>query len=482
MKLERTTTGLIIRQPSDEIKRKCLRYFSLSNPLREYFIYSGNDPDKKSIFGKEKDVIYITSGFLYVKDEAIRRLPKPHSLPLPTPKKVSIEMNRQPRSKLQEDCIKKLTTSNSDKITVELKPGVGKTFIAIYSIAKLGLKPLIIAPTALLKNQWIENFTDLGFDKNDIATNIYDSPKKTFCVVTISAIENELRKDWDGLMKVIDKASFGIKVIDEAHLHLKGVLKFDAICNIKHNWYLSATLGRSDISEDNVLNRALLDADRFVGNNNYEEYQHEYVRIYFQDIYYHPSNKLCNQYFKYGSKGLVIATYYQMLMNYQNGRPFINNIINMTKLSKRICDYGKVLVLVPLLKTISVVKGEMDRDPFFRKFSISTVDGSMSQAEKRKALEKDIILSTTLSMGTGVDVPDLAVVINFDQKKSLIIGEQIFGRLRRRKDDRDCYYIDIADHVKQAKSIWHWASHRRIMMPYYPGAYRDIRRLPGIKC
>ncbi|MBR1987418.1 MAG: DEAD/DEAH box helicase family protein [Clostridia bacterium] len=358
----------------------------------------------------------------------------------------------------------------------------GKTFIAIYSIAKLGLKPLIIAPTALLKNQWIENFTDLGFDKDDIATNIYDAPKKTFCVVTISAIENELRKDWDGLMKVIDQASFGIKVIDEAHLHLKGVLKFDAICNIKHNWYLSATLGRSDISEDNVLNRALLDADRFVGNNNYEEYQHEYVKIYFQDIYYHPSNKLCNQCFKYGSKGLVISTYYNMLMNYQNGMPFINNIINMTKTSKRICDYGKVLVLVPLLRTIKIVKERMDRDPYFSKFSISTVDGSMSQAEKRRALEQDIILSTTLSMGTGVDVPDLAVVINFDQKKSLIIGEQIFGRLRRRKDDRDCYYIDIADHVKQAKSIWHWATHRRIMMPYYPGSYKDIKRLPNIRC
>ena len=153
MKLERTTTGLIIRQPSDEIKRKCLRYFSLSNPLREYFIYSGNDPDKKSIFGKEKDVIYITSGFLYIKDEVIRRLPKPHSLPLPTPKKVSIKMNRQPRSNLQEDCIEKLTTSNSDKITVELKPGVELIPAPAYGDVRVKYTPL---------NCWDENSNAYG--------------------------------------------------------------------------------------------------------------------------------------------------------------------------------------------------------------------------------------------------------------------------------------------------------------------------------
>lgn len=124
MKLERTSTGLIIRQPTDDIKRKCLQYFSLSNPIREYFIYSGNDSDNKSIFGKEKDVIYITSGFLKINDPVISKLSKPSMITPMTPKKVEITMNRQPRSKLQEDCIEKMITSDSNKITVELKPGV----------------------------------------------------------------------------------------------------------------------------------------------------------------------------------------------------------------------------------------------------------------------------------------------------------------------------------------------------------------------
>ena len=291
--VEKTTTGVIIRKPTTDIKKAVLKYFSLLKPTREYFIYSGNDPNGKALFGDEKDVIYITSGFLKIKDPVIQSMPRGVVKQPPMPAKIELNVERTPRSQLQRDCIEKLTTSPSAKITVECRPGVGKTFIAMYSIAKLGYKALIIAPTTLLKKQWTEEFIEAGIDEKDIARNIHDAPAKKICVVTISAIENELRDNWYGLLNILKESNFGIKIIDEAHLHLKGVLKFDAICNIKHNWYLSATLGRSDEAEDSILNRALLDADRFVGNKEYEEYQREYVNVYFQDIWYNPSQKLC---------------------------------------------------------------------------------------------------------------------------------------------------------------------------------------------
>lgn len=483
MRLERTTTGLIIHQPSDDVKRVILRYFSLVNPVREYFIYSGNDRSKKPIFGKEHDVVYITSGFLEITDEVIRRLPKPTVINYPTPKKVEIKMNREPRSRLQEDCIAKMISpeGGKHKLTIELKPGTGKTFIALYAMSKLGLKPLIVAPTTLLKNQWIDNLVDLGIDKGDIATRIYDAPNRTFCVVTISAIENELSKDWEGLMNVIKESSFGIKVTDESHLHLKGLLKLDAICNIKHNWYLSATLGRSDELEDKILNRALADADRFVGNGNYEEYQHEYVNIYLQDIQYNPSNKLCQEHFKYGSKGLIRSTYYNMLMNYYDGKPFIKNLITLMKRAKGLTTYdGKILLLVPLITIIERVIEEMKKDPWFSKYSFSGVDGSMPLPARQQAMESDFILSTSMSMGTGVDVSNLAAVVNFDQYSSPIITEQIVGRLRDR--GKETWYIDVCDHVKQAKSFESWGRKRRSLLPYFPGVKPDMKIFPKINC
>lgn len=483
MKLERTTTGLIIHEPSNDIKRKILQYFSLVNPLREYFIYSGNDKTKKPLFGREHDVVYISSGFLNINDSIVRSLPRPSIIQPITPTRIEITMNRQPRSKLQEDCIKMMTDTNktSYKTTIELKPGVGKTFIATYAISLLKLKPLIVAPTSLLKNQWVENFEDVGIDRSDIATNIYDSPNKKLTVVTISSIENALRDDWEGLMDVINKSGFGIKVVDEAHLHLKGILKFDAICNIRHNWYLSATLGRSDVMEDNILNRALSDAERFIGNAEYEEYQHQYINVYFQDVYYYPSTKLCSEHFRYGSKGLIKASYYNMLMAYYNGEPLIRNIINITKRARSLIDYGKMVLVIPLLSMIDRVVEAMKQDPYFRKFKFGSIDGSMSLQARSEVMEGDIILSTIQSIGTGVDIPGLSILINFDAFKSAITSEQCVGRLRRRKDDKDCYYIDVCDHVKQAKTITRWVMTRQSLLGYFPGVRPEMKKFPDIK-
>lgn len=483
MKLERTTTGLIIHNPDDITKRKILQYFSLVNPVREFFIYSGNDTSKKPIFGKEHDVVYITSGFLNINDQYIQRLPHPSVIQPITPAKIELQMNRQPRSQLQEDCIAMMTNPNrqKNKLTIELKPGTGKTFIATYAISKIKLKPLIVAPTTLLKNQWCDEFVDVGIPRHDIATNIYDAPNKKVCVVTISSIENALREDWEGLMDVVRKSAFGIKVVDEAHLHLKGNLKFDAICNIPYNWYLSATLGRSDYQEDSILNRALSDADRFVGNPKYEEYQKKYVNVFFQDIYYYPSTKLCMEHFRYGSKGLIKATYYRMLMEYKQGIPFLSNLIYMMKVAKKATTYdGKILLLVPLISIIERVIELMKKDPFFSNYSFSGIDGSMPLSVRRQAMESDFILSTSLSMGTGVDVKNLAAVINFDQYSSPIIGEQIFGRLRDR--GKETWYFDITDHVRQARMFESWGRKRHMLIPYYPGAHDEIKQLPDIKC
>lgn len=127
MRFEKTTTGLIIREPSDLCKRKVLQYFSLSKPIREFFIYSGNDVDNKPLFGNDKDVIYITSGFLGIKDNEIQNMKNSTKSETITPKlskRIELVMTRSPRSKLQEDCIKTLTTSTSSKITIEVKPGV----------------------------------------------------------------------------------------------------------------------------------------------------------------------------------------------------------------------------------------------------------------------------------------------------------------------------------------------------------------------
>ena len=168
-------------------------------------------------------------------------------------------------------------------------------------------------------------------------------------------------------------------------------------------------------------------------------------------------------------------------MQYKNGIPFITNIITLIKRLDGIKTYkGKTLVLLPLLETIDVVKQYIGNDPYFRNISYSGVDGAMSLTARKDAMECDLILATSMSMGTGVDVQNLAVVINFDQYSSPIINEQIVGRLRDR--GKETWYVDICDHVKQARSIENWGRKRRNMIPYFPGVKPDIKLFPKIIC
>lgn len=482
MKIEKTTTGIIIHEPTDEMKRKILRYFSLNNPLREFFVYSGSDPDRKPLFGKEHDVIYVTSGILGIRDEALQKMLRGYKTIDPiTPKTIDFEINMKPRSRFQEECIERMITTTNPKLTIEAKGGTGKTFMASYAIKQLGIKPLIIAPTANLKNQWVENFESFGINRNDIATNIHDGKNKKMTIVTIAAIGNEIRKDWKALMQSIDDARYGIKVIDEAHLALKAIMRFDAICNIKRNWYLSATLGRSSLDEDDILNRMYLDAERFIGDARYEEYQKQYINIYLQDIHYHPSRKLCSQYLRFGTKGLIKASYYNMLMHYGNGIPFLKNVIYMAKIARKTETYdGRILILLPMLNIIDTIADMMRRDPFFAGKKIGVINGKMPMRERRDSMECDYILSTSASAGTGVDFKNLGCVVNFDQAASLIITEQIVVRLRDR--GKECWYFDIRDCVKYAKSFEHWGRNRRMILSYIPGVNPDLKKLPDIRC
>lgn len=138
MKVEKTATGAIIHQPSLEIKRKALQYFSLPDPQREYFIYSGTDINKRPIFGREHDVLYITSGFLQIKDPALEQLRLSMTrVSARDGASIDITMNRQPRSRLQVDCIQRMVETTHSKMTIEVKPGVGPAPVSSNRYVKL---------------------------------------------------------------------------------------------------------------------------------------------------------------------------------------------------------------------------------------------------------------------------------------------------------------------------------------------------------
>lgn len=124
MKIEKTSTAVIFHEPDMDVKEKVLRYFALDDPVREYFVYSGQDPNKRKSIFRGNDILYVPSGFLKINDPVIKKLHMIRNVAPKPPKVVDITVNKEPRSDLQRDCIALLTSSKQPKITVELKPGV----------------------------------------------------------------------------------------------------------------------------------------------------------------------------------------------------------------------------------------------------------------------------------------------------------------------------------------------------------------------
>jgi hypothetical protein len=170
-----------------------------------------------------------------------------------------------------------------------------------------------------------------------------------------------------------------------------------------------------------------------------------------------------------------------MLMHYQDGKPFLNNVIRLIKIAKNTETYdGRILILLPMLEIIDTVVAMMKRDPFFNDAKIGVINGKIPMRERVESMECDYILSTSASAGTGVDFKNLGCVVNFDQAASLIITEQIVVRLRDR--GKECWYFDIRDIVKYARSFEHWGRNRRMVLSYIPGVHPDLKKLPDIRC
>ena len=194
--------------------------------------------------------------------------------------------------------------------------------------------------------------------------------------------------------------------------------------------------------------------------------------------------RLCEDYFKYGTKGLIKSTYYNALMAYQNGIPFISNILTVYKLMRHIMPEDvrdkKALILVPMITIIERLVETMKQDPYFKNIHIIGVDGRMKIVEKMAALsEGELIISTSMSMGTGIDIKGMSLLINFDQYASPIISEQIVGRNRDR--GWECYHVDVVDYVKYAKTLASWGNKRRGCLPYFPGVKKNFKQLPDLR-
>ena len=396
---------------------------------------------------KENRVIYLPTGMLEPIQKvfrSIRIVDKSHEY-WPFDHIEQIQHTAEPRNQMQIDFIKFTLDNVRDKQKVAgiLGPGSGKTFMACYSAIKIGMRTLIVTPTTGVKAQWVATLIKMfGVAPERISS--VSSPKQFFktkadFVVIVQSSLAIIATKYD-LEKIMKLNRFGIKIIDEAHMFFHNIIRVDGSSNICHNWYLTATFGRSSEEEDKIYQQMFGDIKIFrvkdkqptMFNMNpgdvYGQKPHMHVTMVWGDsrLTKEERKKVCGS-MRYSERAQKWMRYGVSMPAYTNKvippdgsmTPFLQTVLRTCKIAWNHIDYGKMLVLSPTVTSVEILVSYIQK--MFPDLKVGSIHSQKPKAESDKVKnEYDIICSTVKSCGTGFDVPGLSKLVVAEQFKSWI--------------------------------------------------------------
>lgn len=334
------------------------------------------------------------------------------------------------------------------QIALNLGTGIGKTYCAINAMVKMNTKTIIICHNNDIKEQWrkcifqyttmktgicnissVESLYDLTSNGKDDIINVF--------LVTHSLINDfALTHGWDKVKEFFNTQGIGLKIIDEAHKFFRNTMMIDFHSNIDKNLYLTATMGRSDASEQKIFRNAFSNTIRY----GKEVVTRKHVEYYFVTYDSYPS-----QYDKksirngHGVQSYLFADYAFNKDTYHTLESVLFKILD-----KCLTIEGRVLIVVPKIENTEYLLEKIkDRYP--------NISSGLSNSKMKKSdnqYVKDncrIIVSTIKSLGTGSDIKDLRNLIIAEPHSSKLTSDQLIGRLREYSSKDDTYVWELVD-------------------------------------
>ena len=334
------------------------------------------------------------------------------------------------------------------------------TFCVAYATNKLKRKTLIITPTEGLKVQWINTYRKMMGYREEQICNIAggavidailnDSiPPADIYVANHSTLRNYLTAT-NGWMfhQFMKKLQVGIKVYDEAHLDFANILLLDDFSNTEQTWYLTATFGRSDKTEQKCYKQAFSTLVSY-GENESLATMRKHVIYHTVQINTHVTPYHRAKLMAY--PGFSAAKFGKYAFFEDKNETCYHAIQKCLDLLKD--KEGKILVFVPLIDAVELVADKLHHDYPDKK--IGRYHSRMPKDEKEEELKKDIIVTTIKSCGTGKDIPGLRALISADCLASRLGSRQLVGRLRPFSEVLDTYFFDIVA-IDILPCTWWW--------------------------
>ena len=372
----------------------------------------------------------------------------------------------EPRNKIQEDSIEFLK-GEGHQLGLNLKTGFGKTFCVAFAATELNLKVLVITPNSGIKAQWLKTFTTM-FDYRpkeviDIAgSEIMQSIEEGTCrEADVYLVNHQTLRSYlstYGVFKFkqfFQKIKVGIKVYDESHMEFGNILLVDFLSNTDRTWYLTATFDRSDKTERVCFQHAFSSVESY-GEEESKAAVKKHVVYHMVNINSQITPRNRARLMAY--PGFTASRYgHYCIFDDENNTAYkaILAILNKTTEME-----GKTLIFIPLIEAVDEVVKRLKKD--YPQKSVAAYHSKVDREDKRSAENKDIIVSTIKSCGTGKDIKGLRSVICLEPVASKVVTSQTIGRLRPYADDKDTYFWDILDRSIQPINWWHRARFKTI--------------------
>lgn len=337
-------------------------------------------------------------------------------------------------------------TKKYSQLALDLDTGDGKTYCIIAALTFMKMKSFIITPNDNIKGQWLKAIKKMTDIKDEYVLNIEGSgmirkllkmdkiPYKIFIINHRGIHSFAKAEGWDKVTELFQKLKIGIKVYDEAHFEFASMIKTDLHTNTKKTIYLTANFERSGHKENKLFTICFNNVAKFGKETRDEKRKH----IVYVVVKYNSKPPLDIQLYVKGKHGFDKNRY----IDYQITKDIFYEAL------MKVCNFvgnkeGKMMLVFSKNDVIDLISDYLlenyeSRVPF-------KYNSTVSQDDKFKALNSELILTTPKSLGTGSDIPGLRFVVNTEQYSSAITANQISGRLREYADDKYTFYFELVD-------------------------------------
>ena len=370
-------------------------------------------------------------------------------------KYLKLAVDMKPRD-YQELYINKLCDPSLSRfLLVDLKPGAGKTFIAVNVAIKLGKRiALIILPKYI--NKWIDDFWKYcKIPKNkirviqglDTIENVINGQPIKEDVIILSVrtctlyIEKYLKDpDVKPLTLFFNKAKIGTAILDEVHQETFAVSRVVMYSNIYKVIGLSATYMPNHTEERRLYKILFKDKERLSNLVTFDKY----INIYGFKYLTHELNTNFVKNRVYGNYGYSHAKLEQIILAQNRYKePYFEMVYEKLKLfflNKDFIARDKCLIYFYTINACTIYTHWLRNRIRQEDKRYIRVARYVGPDPWENLMKNNIVITTLGSAGTAVDIPNLTTVINTVVVKSKKLNIQNIGRLRQ-IPNREVNYI-----------------------------------------